>query len=131
MKKVLAFVLTLVMMATITVTAFAAGPFVSSPSNNQAPVLIEASNEDEDCEAKIIITSYANRGTMSAEACALLEQAYNQILNTSDLTTLADGLTKLVKKFGITSADLAVSDLFDISASIVQIMRTMASSISL
>jgi len=116
MKKVLALVLTLVMMAALTVTVFAAGAFVSSPSGNQAPGLVEFENEDKDCTATIVVTSFANRGSLSEAARALLEKAYNQILGATDLSSLNADLAKLAKKLGITTADLAVSDLFDISA---------------
>ena len=59
MKKILIFILAAVMLATMSVTAFAEpGSFVISPSKNKAPVIIEISNGSHECTAKLVITPY-------------------------------------------------------------------------
>ena len=116
MKKVLAICLAMVMVVGMSLTAFAApGAFVSSPSGNPAPVLVEATCESEDCEASLTVTSYYDRGTLSDEARSQMEQAYSDIVSASDLTSLNKGLADLATEKNIPSSNLAVSDLFDIS----------------
>lgn len=114
MKKVLALVIAVVMVMVLSVTAVAApGNFVSSPSGNSAPELESATNESEDCTADVIITSYADRDKLSAAAKKALEDAYNQIVNSDDLSDLCAALKNAAKAAGVDTADLAVSDLFD------------------
>ncbi len=116
MKKVLAICLMAVMVLTLSVPAFAApGGFISSPSGNQAPEIVEYHNESNDCKATLDVTPYADRNSLSEDACSKLEEAYNAIVNTKDLTSLSEALKELAKKLGINPSDLAVSDMFDIS----------------
>ena len=62
MKKILALLLAVVMAFAVSVTVFAGpGQFVQSPSNNNAPELIEGENENEDCTAKFVVTPYKDR----------------------------------------------------------------------
>ncbi|MBO5111531.1 MAG: hypothetical protein J6D21_12560 [Clostridia bacterium] len=116
MKKILTCVFAILMMAALTVTVFAdPGSFVSSPSGISAPELVEYENSDKDCTAKIVICSYANRDSLSADRKAALEAAYNSIVNADDLSGLTSEIEKLAKKLQIETGVLAVSDLFDIS----------------
>lgn len=113
MKKALAICLALVMVMTLTVTAFAApGAFVQSPSRNGAPELIEQKIGDSSCTAKLIITPYSERKTLDKDNKTTFEDAYKDIVGTSDLTTLDPKLSDLAKQKDILSTDLAVSDLF-------------------
>lgn len=116
MKKVLALCLTLVMVIAMSVPAFAApANFVSSPSGTSAPELFEYSNADHNCTAKLVITAYADRHTLDDATRAKLEQAYDEIVNASDVTALNADLAALAKKMNVDPSKLAVSDLFDIS----------------
>ena len=116
MKKVLALCLTLVMVVALAVPAFAGlGGFVSSPSGNSAPQLKDYYNEDHECTASLVITSYADRYTLDDETRAMIEEAYGTIVGTDDVTTLNADLAKLAKDMKIDPSKLAVSDLFDIS----------------
>jgi len=116
MKKVLAICLMAVMVLCLSVPAFAApGGFISSPSGNQAPEIVEYNNESKDCKATLDLTPYANRNSLSEDACKKLEDAYSAIVNAKDLTSLSDALSELAKKLDIKASDLAVSDMFDIS----------------
>lgn len=122
MKKILTVVLALLLLSGLTVSAIAAaapanGAFVSSPSQKLAPVLVKAENASEECEAEVVITSYANRATLGEAGAAALEAAYADIAAASDLGTLDPAIAALAKELGIPSTDLAVSDLFDISYS--------------
>ncbi|MGN0691565.1 MAG: hypothetical protein ACI4K7_04360, partial [Oscillospiraceae bacterium] len=81
MKKVMAICLTLVMVMSLGIAAFAApGSFISSPSMNKAPVLISYENESSDCTAKLILTAYADRKTLPENLCAMIEKAYDMIV---------------------------------------------------
>ncbi len=116
MKKILCICLTLIMVMGLSVSAFAApGAFVESPSNNQAPELIEGKNESEDCEAKLVITSYADRHTLPDELREKIEYAYKHIVETHDLGDLNEKLDQLAEKLGVDSKYLQISDMFDIT----------------
>lgn len=112
MKKVLAICLTMVMVASMSITALAKGGFVSSPSGNPAPTVEAFKPSNPDCKAGLDITSYSERGDMSEELRTNLEKAYNDIANTDDLTKLNADLAKLAKDKNIDGTKLAVSDLF-------------------
>jgi len=116
MKKILAFVLVLGLLFSMSVPALAVG-FVQSPSNNDAPILIEeeTKNEDEDCLAYLEITPYSERDTLPPEIRQKLEAAYQEILNSSSIANLSKELSDYCKQKNINDKDLAVSDLFDIS----------------
>lgn len=115
MKKVLVVCLTILMMLSMTLTAFAApGKFVSSPSGNLAPGVINFDPADDDCTGYLVITPYSERDTLPDSLEALMKKAYDQIKNSKDLTELNADLAALAKKLKIKGADLAVSDLFDI-----------------
>lgn len=113
MKKVFVFCLAMVMVVTMGVTVFAApGNFVSSPSGNQAPVLVSFENESDDCTGDIVITAYADRDTLNDATRELLEDAYNQIVDNAAFKEIAD---ELAKETNIPVERMACSDLFDVS----------------
>lgn len=117
MKKLLAIGLIIMIALTFSVTVFAdPGAFITSPSYNGAPILVDNQNPD-DCEAIITITSYANRHTLPDDVRLMLEQAYSDIASGTDLTKLNSKLAELAEQLGISVQDLAVSELFDISYS--------------
>lgn len=116
MKKFLALFLALIMAFAVGMTVFAEpGNFVQSPSANEGPELIEGENEDEDCEAILVITPYRDRDTLPEKALSDMEYVYNLIASGVDLTTLCAEFKAFVESLGLTGDDLAVSDLFDIS----------------
>ena len=115
MKKVLLVCLTIALMMSMTLTAFAApGAFISSPTGNEAPGKVEFNPADEDCTADLVITPYGDKNELPAALKELIEKAYDSIKGTNDLTTLNAALAKLAKDKKIKGSDLAVSDLFDI-----------------
>ena len=117
MKRILVLCLMIALIASAGISAFATtGAFVSSPSLNPAPEIIEEKNEDEDCDALLVITAYADRDELPAEARQSIEEAYIDICGTKDLSTLNEMIAKIAKKMGVPVTDLAASDLFDISA---------------
>ena len=115
MKRVLAVVLMLLMLAGMTVPAFAEpGSFLRSPSKNPTPEIIEFEPiGGEECEAELIITSYANRHTLSDFLRKLIEKAASDIIATDDLTTLNNDLRDAADAEKADYKDLAVSNLFD------------------
>ncbi len=116
MKRIFALLMTLVVIVAFSTVTFADnGGFYESPSKNQAPTLESYENEDEECEATLHVTSYADRAQLSVEAQQKLAAAFDAILNATDLTTLNAELAKQAKELGIAASDLAVSDLFDIT----------------
>ncbi len=112
MKKFAAIFMTLVMVLLLGLTASAA--FVSSPSNNLAPVIESFEPETEDCNAELKITPYSERHTLSEEEYKLLEEAYNRISGKKDDEKLMDALRELAEEKGLKVGDLSVSDLFHI-----------------
>ncbi len=116
MKKILTFVLTIVMVVTMAVAAQAAdNAFIISPSLKPAPSLISFQNQVEDCISEIIIIAYANRHNLPDDVRELIENAYNTLANTNDVGTLNSGLKALADKYNVSTSDFAISDLFDIS----------------
>lgn len=117
MKKIITICLMITMVIGMSLGVCAeVGGFIQSPSNNQAPEIIEAENEAEDCEAVLIITAYADRDELPEEAKAKIEQAYDLIKSNPDLSALNEEVQTIAENLGIDVADLAVSDMFDISA---------------
>ena len=117
MKKVLIVCMVLAMVASMSIAVFAApGAFVESPSKNPAPELIKGENTSEDCTAQVIVTAYGDRDQLTAEQRQKLEAAYAMIVGTQDLSTLNAALKALAEELGVSVSSLAVSDLFDISA---------------
>ncbi|MBE6903041.1 MAG: hypothetical protein E7480_00335 [Ruminococcaceae bacterium] len=115
MKKVLASCLIIVMLVSMCVSVFAApNGFVSSPSGNDAPIVVEFNPADEDCTARLVITPYADRHELTGALLAMFEKAYNSIVNSEDISLLNNDLLKLITDKKINGKNLAVSDLFDI-----------------
>ena len=115
MKKVLAICLMMVMVLSMSVNVFAAsGGFVSSPSGNPAPTVVSFKPSDDDCTAQLVVTPYGDKHDLSDALRAMFEKAYNDIVNSDDLTKLNAELAKLAADKKIKGKDLAVSDLFDI-----------------
>lgn len=118
MKKILAALMALILAVGMTVSATAAaGAFVSSPSGNLAPVLVEVSNESEECTAELVITAYADRAALGEAGAAAMVAAYNSLAGNADLSGAVPAVSALAAELGISTADLAVSDLFDVSYS--------------
>lgn len=115
MKKVLVLCLTAVMIASMCVCAFAdTGLFVKSPSANNAPALEKFEALSEDCEAKVVVTAYADRATLSQDKKDLLEDIYEAIA-AGKTDALADVFAKLAADKKVDVKNLAIADLFDIS----------------
>jgi hypothetical protein len=64
----------------------------------------------------VVITAYGDRNDLTAEQRQKLEEAYAMIVGAENLTTLNAGLATIAQQLGVNTTDLAVSDLFDISA---------------
>ncbi len=114
MKKFAMLCLTLLLIASMSVSAFAVGNFVISPSSNPAPIVIDITPDSDDCDAVIVVTPYSERETLPDKG-AELEDAYDDIKNTEDVSKLNEDLAALAQEKEIPGADLGVSDLFDIS----------------
>ncbi len=112
MKKLIVIALALMMLASLSLTALADdGGFVSSPSNNKAPVIVDW---EADCDTTIVVSAYADRTELPAELKAMMEAAYQDIKGAEDLTKLCAELAALAKALNISADKLAVSDLFDV-----------------
>ncbi len=116
MKKLVTVCLSFIMILSMSLIVLAEpGSFLNSPSGNKAPRM-RFWIDSELCEAELVLTAYADRHTLSDEKREALEAAYELIKNTTDLTTLNADLAALAAQLGIPGVELAVSDLFDISA---------------
>ncbi len=119
MKKVLVICLTLLMLLSMSLTAFAdKGGFVASPSNNLAPEVVEITSE-KGFRVELIVTPYAQRNTLPAADQAEVNKAYSDIASTDDVTVLQEGLVKKAEAVGANPQDLAVSDLFHLTVRVI------------
>ncbi len=116
MKKILAVCLALVMVASAAFLAFAQGGFVSSPSGNPAPVIIEVVYDDGSCNPRIVVTPYSEREDLDEKREKDINDAYDEIAANEDLTKLCEALAAVAASKNIPVGDLAVSDLFDVTA---------------
>lgn len=115
MKKALVVIMALVIMTLCSVSALAAPTnFVSSPEENKAPVIVDVTNEDEDCTATVNVTPYSQRKNLSSNSRTNMEKAYKNITETPDLSKLDKDLEDAAKKQGLDGDDLAVSDIFNL-----------------
>ncbi|MBO5248088.1 MAG: hypothetical protein J6B54_02180 [Clostridia bacterium] len=115
MKKIFAILLMLSVLLSLSLTALAApGSFVSSPTGNSAPTVESFKANDADCTGTLVVTSYGKRNELPQTYRTLLEKAYGEIVNSSDLTKLNADLAKLASDRNIKGSDLAVSDLFNV-----------------
>ena len=117
MKKIVMVCMALILIASMSLSVVAAtGGFMSSPSGRPAPELVSGKNSSESCKASVSVTAYGDRHMLTEESRLQIEAAYASIVGTADVGTLSDALPALAEAMGVQSADLAVSDLFDISA---------------
>lgn len=117
MKKIIMLCLTIVVIASLSISVLATmGGFVSSPSGKPAPELVSGKNVSEGCVARLILTAYKDRDELSEDARQKIEKAYSDIVGTQDLSSLNGAIKDIADRLGIDASDLAVSDLFDISA---------------
>ncbi len=113
MKKLLVISIMILMVFSMLLPAYAEG-FVSSPSRNKAPVLVSAVAEKND-RAGVTVVAYADRDQLDANAKADIEAAYASIVDASGAAALNAELADEAAKVNVPAADLAVSDLFDLS----------------
>ncbi len=106
MKKIAVCLMAAVLVLTMSVSVFAAGNFVSSPSVQDTPQLVDYVFVG-DCEGELIVTPYSERDALDEDDKTLLEDAYQLIHDSEDLTELFDGIKIPDGKDG-----LGVSDLF-------------------
>lgn len=115
MKKVIASVLSLMLVLALSVSVFATGGFVKSPSLDQAPTVEDFTAESEDCATEIVVTAYGKRAELDNTAKTAIETAYSEIQAATDVTKLNADLTKVATDKKVEAKNLAVSDLFDLS----------------
>ena len=109
MKKLVTLCLTLVLALSLSVSAFAAnGAFISSPSANKAPELV-------DTDPEIKVTPYADRDDLADLDTEEMEEAYRQIANVIENNAFSQALKELAKELGKAASELSVSDLFHVN----------------
>lgn len=113
MKKILRFLMISALLLSLSVSAFAAGGFVVSPSGNEPPEVIDK-ELPEGCTAEVIVTPYSDRITLGEEGRHRIETAYREIINADDVGEFNDKLAEVAEELNITTKDLSVSDLFNI-----------------
>jgi hypothetical protein len=115
MKKVLACILSLILVVALSVSVMATG-FVKSPVLNDAPEIKDFETEvDHTCGYDLAITPYEDRADLADEAQQEIEKAYEDIKANADLTKMVADLAKVAEDKKIEKENLAVSQLFDIS----------------
>ncbi|MBE6750786.1 MAG: hypothetical protein E7560_06455 [Ruminococcaceae bacterium] len=107
MKKILALLIAVILVFSASVTAFAdPGAFYDSPSKRN-PSLVDSENNDN-CTATVVVVPYGERDKLEDDKKEDIEDAYDQIAKTDDITSLTDDL----KELGTDPSLLEVSDLF-------------------
>ncbi len=117
MKKVLACILSLILVVALSVSVMATG-FVKSPVLDDAPEIKDFETEipvEDNCNYDLAITPYEDRADLTDEAKQEIEKAYEDVKANADLTKLVPDLTKVAEDKKVEKENLAVSQLFDIS----------------
>lgn len=113
MKKTFALVVTVILMLSACIPAFAVnGSFTGSPSNNSDPVLVDFSTTVSGFNGNLVITPYKNRNNLSAANKEKLETSYKQIAEATDLSVIVPDIKSVAANAKVEVKDLAVSDLF-------------------
>ena len=112
MKKIILFVVVLALAMSWTVSVFA--NFVPSIHAKPAPELVEAV-DDSDKDLVVIMVAFADIDKLPEDAKAIMQEAYDEIVNAKHLAKLNRKLKKLAKATGVDVEDLIVSDFFDLS----------------
>lgn len=128
MKKVLVLCLTVALIATMSVSAFANSIFVKSPSTNQAPVIEEVIKDSEDCTAEVVVTPFSDRDKLPEEKKEVLENLYEAIVNITKpdeeivnevVVQVKNEVKEIIKQVSedkkIKEEVIAVSDIFNVS----------------
>jgi len=117
MKRVIALFMTIVLVFSMSLPAFAAlGEFISSPTGVPAPELVDYKPVSPECTGKLVITPWAERFTLDDATRARLEQAYDDIINSQVINNqLKEEMKKFADAHNLALSDLAVGALFDIS----------------
>lgn len=114
MKKVIAICLMIALVASISISVFAApNGFVSSPSGGRRPPVINRFDpQNDDCTAGLVITPFGDKNDLSDKDRQSMEDAYDDIVNAGNLGNLNKQLADAAKDKNIDGKNLAVSDLF-------------------
>ena len=118
MKKLLVICLTIALVATFGISAFAAG-FISSRSLEQAPQLITVkpaggNTGTTSSNSTVRIVPYGNRSTLTPNLQANMEKAYQEINEKQDQSPISSVINTVAKGSNIKLSNIAVSNLFDI-----------------
>ena len=103
MKKVIASVLSLMLVLALSVSVFATGGFVKSPTLDKAPTVEDVTVETGTAPT-VTVTPYDDRHDLATEDKADLEVAYNEIKAAADLKEL-----KVAVENGSAGQDAAVA----------------------
>ena len=112
MKKILALLITLMLVFVMSVSVFAdPGAFVQSPSANGAPVL-----DKENSDGNIKVTAYRDREKeLNNTQIKDFEEAYESVVLSAGIAEINSAIADAAAEVQVDSDDLAVSDLFYIS----------------
>ena len=118
MKKILATILTLVMICAMTLSVSAApGGFLQSPSFNKTPIIVDFECSDPNWKGEIFITSYGDRTVLELIEREKLENAYDSIRDNANISTLIPDIIDIANKLNVSPENLGISDLFHIGIS--------------
>lgn len=118
MKKLCSIVLMIAMVCTLAFSVNAApGVFLSSPSNNRTPIIIDFECSDPNWKGEIYITSYGDRNVLDLIEREKFEKAYDSIRNSSSVSNLIPGISDIAANLNVPAEDLGISDLFHIGVS--------------
>ena len=115
MKKLLVLCSLLISVLAFSFTVKANGGFVDSPSLYDETELAEDSTGTYN--KNIALSGFGNRDQLPEEVKAVLEEAYNTIKEADSVSQLNDTVDELLEDAGLENDDIAISELFDISAS--------------
>ena len=114
MKRTIAIILSLVMMSLSATALAVSSSFVSSPSENKAPEIMEFKPSDEECEADLVITPYNEKEELPEVLETMIETAREQITKSNDLTNLNSELKKIADFTVKECEKYAIKDLIEL-----------------
>ncbi len=119
MKRVLAVFVAVLTVLALAVTSFAAPspvPPTEDPVITTKPNVLAATSNNPDWSGIIVTTKYVDKDTISPEAKAELEEAYNLVKDAPDLGAISASLKEQAFISGLDSKTLDIAQIFDISA---------------
>lgn len=115
-KGFFAIALSVMLVFSMMTSVFAAGNFVGSVSETAAPTeAAKPTSSNPEWKGSVTVVASGAQSTLSEAAQAEMKAAYTSIETAADVAALSADVATVAAEQGVKTADLAISDLFDIS----------------